>query len=86
MLKFHLLKNILTLNNFLGYNMRQQLIEAARAHFESNIHKHRMNVEIMLNNPMAIHDHTDWMTAMEAEIAHIAEYEDKLEVLNKHFS
>jgi TusA-related sulfurtransferase len=66
--------------------MRQQLIEAARAHFESNIHKHRMNVEIMLNNPMAIHDHTDWMTAMEAEIAHIAEYEDKLEVLNKHFS
>jgi TusA-related sulfurtransferase len=66
--------------------MRQQLIEAARAHFESNIHKHRMNVEIMLNNPMAIHDHTDWMTAMETEIAHIAEYEDKLEVLNKHFS
>jgi hypothetical protein len=35
---------------------------------------------------MAIHDHTDWMAAMEAEIAIIAEYEDKLEVLNKHFS
>jgi TusA-related sulfurtransferase len=45
-----------------------------------------MNVEVMLNNPIAIHDHTDWMTAMEAEIAQIAEYEDKLEVLNKHFS
>jgi len=66
--------------------MRQQLLEVARAHFESNIHKHRMNVEIMLNTPMAIHDHTDWMTAMEAEIAQIAEYEDKLEVLNKHFN
>jgi hypothetical protein len=66
--------------------MRKKLLETARAHFESNIHRHRMNVEIMLNNPMAIHDHTDWMAAMEAEIAHIAEYEDKLEVLNKHFS
>jgi hypothetical protein len=66
--------------------MRKKLLEAARAHFESQAHKHRMNVEIMLNNPMAIHDHTDWMTAMEAEIAIIAEYEDKLEVLNKHFS
>ncbi len=44
-----------------------------------------MNVEVMLNNPIAIHDHTDWMTAMENEIAHIAEYEDKLEVLDKHF-
>jgi TusA-related sulfurtransferase len=44
-----------------------------------------MNVEVMLNNPIAIHDHTDWMTAMENEIAQIAEYEDKLEVLEKHF-
>jgi hypothetical protein len=44
-----------------------------------------MNVEIMLKNPMAIHDHTDWMTAVEKEMAIIAEYEDKLEVLNKHF-
>lgn len=66
--------------------MRQRLLDAARAHFESHIQKHRMNVEVMLNNPIAIHDHTDWMSAMEAEIAHIAEYEDKLEVLNKHFS
>jgi hypothetical protein len=66
--------------------MRQQLLEAARAHFSSHVHKHRMNVEVMLNNPIAIHDHTDWMTAMEAEIAQIAEYEDKLEVLDKHFS
>ena len=66
--------------------MRQRLLDAARAHFESNIHRHRMNVEVMLNNPIAIHDHTDWMAAMEAEIAQIAEYEDKLEVLNKHFS
>jgi TusA-related sulfurtransferase len=65
--------------------MKQQLLDAAKAYFTSNIEKHRMNVEIMLNNPIAIHDHTDWMTAMEAEIAQIAEYEDKLEVLNKYF-
>ena len=45
-----------------------------------------MNVEVMLTNPMAIHEHTDWMTAMETEIAHIAEFEDKLEVLNKYFA
>ena len=66
--------------------MRQQLIEAARAHFVSHIQKHRMNVEIMLNNPMAIHDHTDWMTAMEIEIGQIAEYQDKLEMLDKYFA
>jgi hypothetical protein len=65
--------------------MRTQLIKAAQAHFESHIQKHRMNIEIMLNNPIAIHDHTDWLGAMESELAHIAEYEDNLEALNKHF-
>jgi TusA-related sulfurtransferase len=65
--------------------MKDKLVNAAKLHFESHVEKHKMNVEVMLNNPIAIHDHTDWMTAMENEIAHIAEYEDKLEVLKNHF-
>jgi hypothetical protein len=40
-----------------------------------------MNVRIMLNNPMAIHDHTDFMGAVELELGLIAEYKDKLEAL-----
>ena len=65
--------------------MREQLLDTLRVHFSSHVVKHKMNIEIMLKNPMAIHDHTDWMTAVEKEMAIIAEYEDKLEVLNKHF-
>jgi hypothetical protein len=65
--------------------MKQQLVETLESYFTSNIAKHKMNVEIMMANPMAIHDHTDWMTAVEAEIAQIAEYEDKLEALIKYF-
>lgn len=65
--------------------MKQQLVDALESYFTSNIVKHKMNVEIMLANPMAIHDHTDWMSAVEAELAHIAEYEDKLEALEKYF-
>jgi hypothetical protein len=52
-----------------------------RKQFEANIEKHAMNVRIMLNNPMAIHDHTDFMGAIELELGHIAEYKDKLEAL-----
>ena len=73
--------NYLLKNN----NMKKQLIDALEANFSANILKHRINVEVMLNNPIAIHDHTDWMAAVEKEIAHIAEYEDKLEVLHKYF-
>lgn len=66
--------------------MREQILDALRAHFSAHILKHKMNVEVMLNNPMAIHDHTDLMTAIENEMSSIAEYMDKLEVLDKHFS
>jgi TusA-related sulfurtransferase len=66
--------------------MRDQLLTTLQTYFSAQVQKHQMNVEIMLNNPMAIHDHTDWMAAVEKEIAHIAEYEDKLEVVLKHFA
>jgi hypothetical protein len=39
----------------------------------------------MLSNPMAIHDHSDIMEAIEKEVAQIAEYMDKLEVIEKYF-
>jgi hypothetical protein len=66
-------------------DIRTKLIQASIAHFTSHIEKHKMNVEVMLSNPIAIHDHTDIMTAIELELAQIAEYEDKLEAITKHF-
>ena len=66
-------------------DIRTKIIRASIAHFESHIEKHKMNVEVMLSNPIAIHDHTDIMTAIELELAQIAEYEDKLEAITKHF-
>lgn len=66
-------------------DIRAKIIKASIAHFESHIEKHKINIEVMLANPMAIHDHTDIMTAIELELEHIAEYEDKLEAITKHF-
>ncbi len=66
--------------------MKENIFNALKAHFESHILKHKMNIEIMFNNPMAIHEHTDFMGAVELELAQIAEYEDKLEALTKHFN
>ncbi len=66
--------------------MRQQLIETSKEHFRSHINKHRMNIEVMLNNPTAIQEHGDIMEAIEKEAGHIAEYMDKLEVMEKYFS
>ena len=61
--------------------MRDKIIDALADHFVAHINKHKLNVEIMLANPMAIHDHTDLMSAIEVELGHIAEYMDKVEAL-----
>jgi hypothetical protein len=66
--------------------MKNEIIEALEAHFEAHIRKHKMNILIMLENPMAIHEHTDFMSAIEAELEHIAEYKDKLEALDEVLS
>ena len=61
------------------------MIGVLKQHFAAHILKHKMNVDIMLSNPMAIHDHTDLMDAIEKEIALISEYHDKLEVMDTYF-
>ena len=66
--------------------MKKQIVETLKQHFEAHILKHKMNVDIMVANPMAIHDHTDLMDAIEKEVAQIAEYVDKLEVMEKYFN
>ena len=65
--------------------MRKKLIEASKQHYLAHIEKHKINVEVILNNPMASHDHSDIMDAIEKEVAQIAEYMDKVEVLEKYF-
>jgi hypothetical protein len=66
--------------------MRNQIIGASRLHFKAHIEKHRINIEVMLSNPTAIHDHADLMDAIEKEIAFMAEYEDKLQILDSYFT
>lgn len=65
--------------------MRKKLIESSISHFEAHIQKHVMNIEVMLENPVAFHGHTDIMDAIETELAEIAEYDDKLEMMKKYF-
>lgn len=62
--------------------MKKDILSALRKSLEAGIDKHTVNVRVMLNNPMAIHDHTDLMSAIELELTQIAEYKDKLEALH----
>ena len=66
-------------------NIKQVLIDAARSHYAGHINKHIANIEVLLNNPVGIGEHQDIQEAIEIELGHIADYHDKLEMLNKFF-
>jgi hypothetical protein len=65
--------------------MRKQMLKAVRKHAEAHIEKHRMNIEVYLTHPVGVGEHSDIMDAIEKELAHMAEYEDHLEILEKYF-
>ena len=65
--------------------MRTQMIEAIKAHAKGHIEKHKMNVEIALQNSVMIGEHNDIMESVEKELDLIAQYNDQLEMMNKYF-
>ncbi len=69
----------------MSLNFRDDLIKASEKQFEALIHKHRINVEVLLENGVGVAEHPDIMETIEKEIGIIAEYEDKLSVLRKYF-
>ena len=61
------------------------MIIALKNHAVAHIEKHRMNVEVYLNNPVGVGEHSDIMDTIEKELNLMAEYHDQLEILNTYF-
>ncbi len=65
--------------------MRKEILDASRLHFKAHIEKHKVNVNNLLRNAVGVAEHPDIMDTIEKELEIIAEYDDKLEVLDKYF-
>ena len=65
--------------------MREQLIRALLAHAQGDIAKHKANVEIYLEHPAGIGEHSNIIEAIEQEINEIAKYQDQIDIINKYF-
>ena len=65
--------------------MKQRIMAAQRVHLEAHIKKHILNVELLLENPVGVAEHPDIMETIEKELGMIAEYHDKLEMLETYF-
>ena len=66
-------------------HMRDQLVNAVKAHAQGEIPKHKVNVNVYLEHPVGIGEHSDITEAIQVELDKIARYEDQLNVLDKYF-
>ena len=64
--------------------MRDQLVKALLAHAQGDIQKHVANVEVYLQNPAGIGEHSDVVGAIEEELNMIAKYQDQIDVIQKY--
>ena len=65
--------------------MRKEILKASRLYFQANLEKHKINVNNLLRNAAGVAEHPDIMETIDKELGMIAEYDDKLEVLDKYF-
>ena len=67
-------------------HMREQLLAAVIAHAKGEIAKHKVNVNVYLEHPVGIGEHSDISEAIQCELDKIARYEDQLVVIEKDFN
>ena len=65
--------------------MRDDILANQITYYNGLIAKHKQNVEIYLNQPVGIGEHSDIMSAIETELTAIAQAHEKIEVINHYF-
>ena len=74
-----------TIDRIQMLHMREQLIAAVKAHAQGEIAKHKVNVNVYLDHPVGIGEHSDISEAIQVELDKIARYHDQVEVIDKYF-
>ena len=67
-------------------NLRVKMLSALVADAEGNIAKAKANVEVYLHNPVGIGEHPDVLAAIQEQLDIIAHEDERIEVIQNHFS
>jgi len=61
------------------------MINALRKKYEAEVAAAKANINVYMKNPAGIGEHPDLVAAVDSEMAKLADAEDKLATLNKHY-
>ena len=70
----------------MSITLRFKILDALRSDAQGNIAKAKANVEVYLHNPVGIGEHPDVLGAIQEQLDIIAHEEERIEVIQKHFS
>ena len=66
-------------------NLRDEILKNQKTYYNGLIAKHQQNVEIYLNQPVGIGEHSDVMAAIDSEINAIAQAHEKIGIIDSYF-
>jgi len=62
------------------------MLDALVADAQGNIAKAKANIEVYLHNPVGIGEHPDVLAAIQEQLDIIAHEDERIEVIQNHFS
>ena len=66
-------------------NLRDEILKNQKTYYNGLIAEHQQNVEIYLNQPVGIGEHSDVMAAIDTEINAIAQAHEKIGIIDSYF-
>jgi len=66
--------------------MKEQILKALRLKYQGTIEEAKTNIEIYFTSPVGIGEHPEILQAIDTQMEKIAEAEDKIVVIDNHFT
>ena len=66
--------------------MKEQRVKAARMHALGDLERAKTNIMVYMNQSVGIGEHSDIVEAIQEELDKMAAAEDRIEMLDRHFS
>ncbi len=64
--------------------MKETLVKALLAHANGEIQMHLANIEVYLNHPVGIGEHSDLTHTIQEELDKVSRWHDQIEVIQKY--
>ena len=65
--------------------MKKEMIDALMHDAEAQSFIARMNIQVLLNNPVGVGDHPNVLETIQVKLDELAKHKDRLSVLAEHF-